>query len=183
MKYYRTITLKDGRECILRNGTEEDGRQALENFIRAHYQTDNLLTYPDEITFTAQEEGEYLKKKEDSDREAEILAIADGRVIGTAGIESLGDHEKTRHRCSFGVSIEEAYWGLGIGRALLSSCIECAKRANYRQIELEVVSDNERAIGMYHQAGFVEYGRNPFGFITREGAYQELVLMRLDLMK
>ena len=32
MKYRKTITLKDGRICILRNGTEKDGRAVLDNF-------------------------------------------------------------------------------------------------------------------------------------------------------
>ena len=67
MKYYQKIILKDGRECVLRNGTADDGRAALDSFITAHTETDYLLTYSDEITFTAQEEGEYLQKKADSD--------------------------------------------------------------------------------------------------------------------
>ena len=30
MEYNRTIRLRDGRDCVLRNGTERDGRDALE---------------------------------------------------------------------------------------------------------------------------------------------------------
>lgn len=50
MEYLKKIRLKDGRECILRNGMESDGKAALENFILTHEQTDYLLTYPDENT-------------------------------------------------------------------------------------------------------------------------------------
>ena len=53
MKYRETITLKDGRTCILRNGTVEDGKAVLDNFILTHEQTDNLLSYPDESDITA----------------------------------------------------------------------------------------------------------------------------------
>ena len=105
MKYEKTITLKDGRTCLLRNGTEQDGQAALDNFILTHQETDYLLSYPDEITYTAEEEGEYLKKKAESDNEIEILAIVDGRVVGTAGIEARSPREKLRHRCDFGVCI------------------------------------------------------------------------------
>ena len=45
MEYRKTITLKDGRKCILRNGTEKDGKAVLDNFILTHEQTDNLLSY------------------------------------------------------------------------------------------------------------------------------------------
>jgi ribosomal protein S18 acetylase RimI-like enzyme len=48
-------------------------------------------------------------------------------------------------------------------------------------LELDVVASNERAIALYQDEGFVEYGRNPRGFRLRSGAYQELVLMRLEL--
>ena len=48
-------------------------------------------------------------------------------------------------------------------------------------MELEVVADNARAIALYKKAGFAEYGRNPRGFRTRDGRWQENVLMRLEL--
>ena len=63
MEYLEKIKLKDGRECILRNGNERDGQAALENFILTHGQTDYLLTYPDENTMTVEEEAKYLKEK------------------------------------------------------------------------------------------------------------------------
>ena len=181
MKYHKIITLKDGRECVLRNGTKDDGQAALDNFILAHSQTDWLLSYHDEITFSAEEEGEYLQNKADSDNETEILAEVDGRIVGTAGIERVGKHEKLAHRCDFGVSIDKDFWGLGIGRELLYACIDCAKIAGYRQMELEVVADNERAVRMYRKAGFVEYGRNPRDFLSRYTGYQEVIYMRLEL--
>ena len=48
-------------------------------------------------------------------------------------------------------------------------------------MELEVVSANERAVTLYESLGFAEYGRNPKGFRTRDGQWQELILMRLEL--
>ena len=54
MKYTNTITLKDGRTCILRNGTEQDGQALLDIFNLTHAQTDYLLSYPDESTLTSE---------------------------------------------------------------------------------------------------------------------------------
>ena len=181
MKYKEIILLKDGRECVLRNGLREDGQAALDNFILTHQQTDFLLSYPDECTMSAEEEGEFLQKKTDSDNEIEILAEADGKIIGSAGIERVGIHEKLRHRCDFGVSVAREYWGLGIGKALTAACIECAKKAGYAQMELEVVAANERAASMYRSLGFREYGRNPRDFKSRLSGYQEVIYMRLEL--
>jgi len=181
MKYNKTITLKDGRECVLRNAAHSDGKAVLEVFIQAHRETDFLLTYPDEVTFTVEEEAEYLQKKTDSDNEVEILAEIDGKVVGTAGIEQVSPKLKLRHRCDFGISILKDYWGFGIGGALTAACIECAAAAGYEQIELEVVSENDRAVKMYEKAGFIEYGRNPRDFKSRDHGYQEVVYMRREL--
>lgn len=43
------------------------------------------------------------------------------------------------------------------------------------------MSDNAGAISLYQKMGFVEYGRNPRGFISRFRGWQELVSMRLEL--
>ena len=73
------------------------------------------------------------------------------------------------------------YWGLGIGKALMEACIECAKDAGYTQLELNAVEENERALALYKKMGFVEYGRNPRGFNSRVSGYQEVVYMLLEL--
>ena len=181
MKYNRTVTLKDGRTCIIRNGTEQDAEAVLNNFIQTHGQTDFLTTYPEETTFTLDQEREYLKEKTENEREAELVAEIDGTIAGTAGIDLIRKAEKVKHRASFGISIDQAWWGLGIGRALTEACIECARQAGYLQLELEAVADNQRALALYRSVGFLEYGRNPRGFRSRISGWQENVLMRLEL--
>ncbi len=181
MEYHKKIQLKDGRECTLRSGTAQDAAGVLANFILTHEQTDNLLTYPDEVTLTLEQEEEYLKKKAESPDEIELLAEVDGKVVGTAGVDSIGRRAKVKHRASFGISVERDYWSLGIGRAMTVACIECAKAAGYAQLELEVVASNIHAITLYESVGFVEYGRNPKGFVSRTAGEQELVMMRLEL--
>ena len=181
MKYHKIIKLKDGRGCTLRNGEESDGQAVLINFILTHEQTDYLLTYPDENTMTAEQEGQFLQRKTDSEAEVEILAEVEGIVAGLAGIEAVGSRDKIRHRADFGISIDRKYWNLGIGTALMNACIDCAREAGYEQLELSVVAENETAITMYKKAGYREYGRNPRGFKSRSGGYQELVHMRMEL--
>jgi ribosomal protein S18 acetylase RimI-like enzyme len=181
MEYYKTIKLKDGRTCILRNCTAEDGRAVLDVFDLTHRQTDWMLTYPDEMSFTVEQEAKFLQDRADSPDEIEILAEIDGRVAGTAGISCIGRQEKLKHRAGFGIGIDREYWGLCIGRALTEACIECAEKAGYAQLELDVTSENERAVELYKKAGFVEFGRNPKGFRSRESGWQELILMRREL--
>ena len=181
MEYEKTIRLKNGSVCHLRSATAQDGQAVLEHFNTTHAETDFLLTYPEESSFTADQEREFLARKAESPCEVELLAIVDGRVVGTAGVDALGRKYKLRHRAEFGVSVLRDYWGLGIGGALLDSCIECARRAGFLQLELTAVADNESALALYKKKGFTEFGRNPLGFRSRQSGFQELVLMRLEL--
>ena len=181
MQYQRTVKLKDGRECVLRNGTAADAQAVLDVFNLTHEQTDFLASYPDESTHTVESEAAFLQKRTDSKNAIEILAEIDGKAVGLAGISCFGPKSKMRHRAEFGVSIDKAYWGLGIGKALTLACIDCAKAAGYAQLELSVVADNAHAIALYESVGFTEYGRNPMGFRSRETGWQELIDMRLVL--
>ncbi len=181
MHYHKTITLKNSALCTLRNADFADGAAVLDVFLLTHAQTDNLLSYPDENTFTANDEAMYLKEKSDSQDEIEILAEIDGKVVGTAGISKIGKHAKVKHRAEFGIGIDQKYWDLGIGKALTEASIECARKAGYRQLELECVAENQKALNLYRSLGFIEFGRNPMGFNSRNSGFQELVMMRLPL--
>ena len=161
MTFEKIVTLKDGRNCLLRNGVTSDGKAVLDVFNRT--------------------QADFLQRKTDSTNTVEIIAVVDGVVAGTAGIDALGMMDKIKHRAVFGIAITKEFWGLGIGKYLMEACIECAREAGYLQLELEVVAENERAVEMYKRAGFIEYGRNPKAFRLRKGEYQELIDMRLEL--
>ena len=177
MKYNQKIILKNGKEALLRNGNAEDGQAVFENFNQTHAETDFLLSYPDENSYDAEQEAQFLKDKTESPNEIEIVAIIDGKVAGTAGIEAVGKKYKLKHRAEFGISILKEYWGLGLGKALANACIQCAKEAGYEQLELDVVAENKRALSLYQSLGFEEFGRNPKGFNSRTSGFQELVYM------
>ena len=180
MQYRKEITLKDGTACLLRGADENDAAEVLRCFNLTHAETDFLLTYPEENSFTVEQEAAFLKARSESADAIEIAAFIDGKIVGTAGFEPVGDKEKLRHRADYGIAVEKAFWGRGIGKALTLACIECAKEAGFLQLELEVVAENASAVKLYESAGFREYGRNPRAFRARSG-WQELILMRLEL--
>jgi ribosomal protein S18 acetylase RimI-like enzyme len=49
--------------------------------------------------------------------------------------------------------------GQGVGRDLLMTLIEAARSAGIEVLTLDARGDNERALSLYHSAGFAEYGR------------------------
>lgn len=181
MRYSRHITLPDGEDCLVRSLTGADAEAACAQFCLTHGQTDFLLSYPDENSYTAEQEHTFLLEKEMSPCDVELGAFIAGHLAGTAGIERVCAKDKAKHRAEFGISVDRAYWRRGVGRALTLACIACAREAGYLQLELKAVRDNAAALALYHSVGFIPFGENPLGFRTREGVFQPVVLMRLDL--
>lgn len=181
MRYAKTVLLAGGVELLVRNAVASDTRALRETMQRTHAQTDYLLSYPDEQSVDDEQEARSLEETERSGNEVEIVAIIDGRIVGSAGVSAVRSRRKVAHRARFGISILKEYWGMGIGRMLTDASIDCARQAGYTQLELKVVAGNERAVSLYRLAGFEEYGRNPRGYRSAVVGYQELVHMRLEL--
>ncbi len=180
MQYEKEIILKDGAKCLLRGAGEADAAEVLRTFDLTHAETDYFLTYPEENSFTVQEEAKFLKAHSESKNAIEIAAFVDARIAGTAGIDPIDDKEKIRHRADFGIAIEKAYWGRGIGKALTLACIEWREASGIPANRAGGRSRERICCRLYESVGFQEYGRNPRGFRARSG-WQTLVLMRLEL--
>ena len=181
MRYVAMVALTGGVELLVRNAVASDARALRETMRRTHSETDYLLSYPDEQGTDEEREARLLEEAERCGNQVELVAIVDGRIVGSAGVEAVGSRRKVAHRARFGISVLQEYWGMGIGRVLMESCIDCARRAGYAQLELDVVADNERAMSLYRRAGFEECGRNPRGYWSSSTGFQELVHMRLEL--
>ena len=181
MRHAETVLLTGGVELLVRNAVASDARALRDVMQCTHAQTDYLLSYPDEQSIDDEQEARSLVETERSDNEVELVAVLDGRIVGSAGVTAVGGRRKVVHRARFGISVLKDYWGLGIGRVLMEASIDCARRVGYTQLELEVVADNERALSLYRRSGFEEYGCNPRGYRSAASGYQELVHMRLEL--
>jgi [ribosomal protein S18]-alanine N-acetyltransferase len=76
------------------------------------------------------------------------------------------------------IAVRQAYWGRGIGSALLSALLTAARERGCAEVFLEVRADNPRAHGLYLRRGFEELG-------VRRGYYQpsgtDAIVMRKDL--
>jgi [ribosomal protein S18]-alanine N-acetyltransferase len=78
------------------------------------------------------------------------------------------------------IAVAQAYWGRGIGSALLSALLNAAGGRGCTEVFLEVREDNPRARGLYQRRGFEEIG-------VRRGYYQpsgvDAIVMRKDLLR
>lgn len=78
------------------------------------------------------------------------------------------------------IAVRPAYWGQGIGSALLDALVTAARDRGCAEVFLEVRADNSRAHGLYQRRGFADIG-------IRRGYYQpsgtDAITMRKDLRR
>lgn len=174
-------TLSDGRKCIVRPVAPEDAQTMLEYLKITAGETDYLARYSDEVTYTMEQEQTIIAGKISNPREVFMLVEVDGHFAGNCSVNQVSPKRKFVHRASFGIALYKEFWGLGIGSILIKRAISFAKELGYKQLELEVVSENRRAISLYEKNGFVKYGECPRSMRLDDGRYLSEHLMCLDL--
>ncbi len=105
-----------------------------------------------------------------------LVAEFDGKVVGMVGIHLLKS-VRQRHTACLGMMVRTEYQGQGIGKKLLENILDLADNwLMLVRIELDVTSDNERAIHLYNSLGFEVEGRKKFSII-KDGKYADLLMM------
>ncbi len=177
----RRLTLQDGTEPIIRSLVADDAMPAISLMKRIYGESVFLARYPDEFTFTPEEESAFIRRRLEDASSLFIGAFVDGMIVGLCDLSAAGSGYKTGHRASLSISIARQWQSKGIGSALLDTAIAQAMDMGYAQIELEVVSGNTKAKGLYRKYGFRRCGTIPDAFRLRDGSHLDLDMMVLEL--
>ena len=143
---------------IIEKASPGDASNILEYLKLVGGETDYLTFGSEGMPFSAEAEESYIAEIEKSD---DLMLVAkDGdRIIGIASLNRMP--RRMSHRGDFGLSVAKDYWGRGIGSRLTEEVILFAKENRYEIIDLEVRSDNLRAIKLYEKYGFRKIGSHP----------------------
>jgi putative acetyltransferase len=104
-----------------------------------------------------------------SDGHTGIVAVLEGRIVGSAGVEQY--RGRRSHVGGIGLCVHDDFHRRGVGGAMLAALIGAAENwLGLRRLELTVYVDNEPAIALYKKYGFVIEGtRRQDAF--RDGAF------------
>ena len=163
----------------LRTPKESDAQAMIDMMLGCYAETEFLSSTPEEFQVTVQDEINFMKRFEMSERECMISAYVDGKLVGNASVRQAGGLKRVRHRATLGICVLKAYWGRGVGSMLMDAAIQTAQSAGYAQIELQVASDNERAIRLYEYCGFESYGRCPRALKRESGYVDEIEMVKI----
>ncbi len=170
---YNSIQFKDklGREVVLRNAEVCDATALVAFLKTTAAETPYLIRVPEEITITLEQEKRFIESKMDAERELLLVASIDGKHIGNCSLMSIGPYKRYTHRCGIAIALYQEYCGCGIGKIMMQTVLNVAKKSGYEQAELEVISDNNSAIALYRNLGFEKHGSFPNNMKYSDGTY------------
>ena len=128
---------------------------------------------------TLENEKEYLTKAMDDEATLDIVTLAEDKLIGTVGLESIDHLNRTGTLGIFIGDVEQREKGYGT-EAIKLILDYGFNYLNLNNIKLDVVEFNNRAIGCYKKCGFKECGRRRKSEFI-DGKYYDRISM--DILK
>lgn len=153
----RTIPLGT-RRAVIRSALGDDAEGTLALLKLASHETDHLVRAPDEMLIAAADERAFLDERRACPTDLFLVAEVDAVIVGIASLIG-SDLRRLQHAAVLGVSVARAYWGAGLGRALVTELLAWADARGLVRVSLEVLETSTRAIQLYERLGFREEGR------------------------
>ena len=172
----RNMTLKDGRQAVLRLPRIEDSAEMAAYLDATSRETEFIARSPGERIPTVQEEEAYLTKLLADPHRLMIVCQVGEEVAGNCQIV-FHHTPKTAHRGTVMIALLQRFWGLGIGSAMFDEMIRVAREKGLRQLELQVIDGNERGVALYQKKGFQVVGRIPGAYRLSDGFHDELQMV------
>lgn len=172
--------LKTGNKLSIRKIKEADSAAVVELWDKLGSESDNLTFGMGEFYFTPEQQRAFICSTSLRDNCIYLCAIADGKIVGCLNFIA-SSHRRLVHRGDLGIGVLKAYWGQGVGSALMDYFMKWAGCSDIiKKIDLEVREDNLPAIALYLKYGFKIEGRVARG-VCVNGKYYNLYHMGKEI--
>lgn len=163
----------------IREAIPDDAEKMILYLNQVGGESDNLLYGENEFIVPVEGVKRKLAMSKESENSIVLIAIENKQIIARAELEGYYA-ARIRHRAKFSISVKKEYWNQGIGTEMIKRIIDQAKTMKIRIIELEVITDNLRAISLYHKMGFTDIGIYKKYFFVN-GLFKDAVIMQNNL--
>ncbi|WP_066495180.1 GNAT family N-acetyltransferase [Abyssisolibacter fermentans] len=171
----KDIRLKNGEVLHIRKAEVSDAEAMLKYLNTIAGESDFLTFGVGEFNMPVEREKEIIQSCRDSDNRIFIIGEIDGRIVANLNF-AAGGRPRTKHVGEFGISVLKEYWGMSIGKNILSCLIDWAKNNGIRKINLRTREDNHRAIKLYQDLGFEQEGILKRDFLTNGEFYSSVCM-------
>ena len=154
----RTYPLKNGQTLLLREAVPDDAAKVLAYLNRVGGESDNLLFGANGFPMSEDQERAFLELQRSQKKSIMLAGFVGEEVVSISSANALTTRERLAHRAGVAISVGKAYWNQGVGRRAMETLIDFAKDCGLEVLQLEVRSDNTRAVALYEHLGFEKLG-------------------------
>lgn len=174
------LEIKSQKTVTIRQAQIDDAENLL-NCIKTYVpQSDCIPKLAQEIKLTIDEEKEWINHFLISENSLLLIAESDNEIV--ANIDLTGNRRKImEHTAVVGMGMLKEWRNLGLGTVLLNWAIDWAKENPILELLwLQVYTENELGLALYHKMGFEETGiiKN---FFKQDGKYFDNLIMTMNL--
>jgi len=175
-KYPKNLTLKDGKNAVLRPLKPEDEKD-FHHFFQGIPEPERMF-----IKHRVQD----IKvirdwcKNIDYGRNLPLMGVIDKKIVGAATLhQQLGGWK--RHIGRVSVLVHPEYRGRGLARALISEILDIARHGGLERVEAEFIGEQDTAMKMFAMLGFNEILRVEDYVKDMQAITHDYIMMGLDL--
>ena len=167
----------ENANIVIREATADDAEEMISYLNIVGGESDNLMHGANGFKMVPVEAVKRrIQASHDADNSVILIALAGEKIIARAELDGCPG-SRLHHNAKFSISVRKDYWNKKIGTRLMTEIIECARKMNIMNIELEVIADNKAAIALYHKMGFSDVGviKN---YWFANNAYSDAIVMQ-----
>lgn len=137
----------------------------------------NFLTFgSNNFNVTLEEEEAFIRCTIDSKKNLSLVAVMDSKIIGLLNFRG-SNKVRLSHVGEFGVSILKEFWGQGIAQKMIKQMENWViENKIIKKVNLQVLENNEKAIGLYKKCGYSYEGRLTKNIKIDEKYYDSLLM-------
>lgn len=109
----KTFKLKNGDSAVIRSAHESDAEAYLNLGKSIMSEEIYSLTQASELTFTVEQEAQWLKSNIENDCHLVLIAEVNGKIVGQLDF-SNGHRKRNSHTGEFGMGVHKDYRSLGV---------------------------------------------------------------------
>lgn len=172
-----TYTLKNGKTVTIRKPAIQDAKDIISLISTADTESLFLAREPGEFCTPVEREEAVIQNVLNDEDSAWFVAEYEGKLVGQCSVGLVRRYFRYRHRAEVAFVILKEYQGLGIGGKMMQECIRWCEDKKVAQMELDVVTTNEKALAMYRGFGFEVIGTMPNALRYADGTCADEYIM------
>lgn len=153
----RLIPLMPHTNLTISQPVSDDAESIIVFLNKVGGETDFLTFGLNTFPFSLEEEKKMITECRTPGSSLMLIGTIENEIVSHLFLQR-SHNPRLSHIGDIGITVSKQHWGKSIGRHMMLTAIEWALHAHITRLQLQVRTDNERAIKLYKTLGFTREG-------------------------